>query len=157
MQQKRVYTIPEAIKKMEYYCAYQERCHKEVEQKLQTMHMIPEAISYIVSHLILHNFLNEERFAKAFAMGKFRIKKWGKSRITNELKERNISPYNIKIALGGIQETEYMETLNSLAQKKNASITEKNIWKRRKKLADYLLYRGWESYLVYNVVTDLVR
>ncbi len=157
MQHKRVYTIPEAIKKMEYYCAYQERCHKEVEQKLHAMCMIPDAISFIIAHLIKHNFLNEERFAKAFAMGKFRIKKWGRNRITNELKQRDISVYNIKLALGQFKETDYMEMLEELAQKKNKTITENNIWKRRKKLTDYLLYRGWEPHLVYNTVTNLVQ
>jgi len=88
------YTLTEATKKMESYCAYQERCHKEVRQKLYDMRMIPEATELIITGLIEENYLNEERFATSFARGKFRIKKWGKNRITQELKQRNISKFN---------------------------------------------------------------
>jgi regulatory protein len=73
MDLSRTYTVDEAQKKLESYCAYQERCHKEVRTKLQEMRMIPEAIDAIMVHLIQHNFLNEERFAKAFVRGKFRM------------------------------------------------------------------------------------
>ena len=83
--------VEEAKRATEKYCAYQERCHKEVEQKLYDLNMIPEARDLIIVHLIEHNFLNEERFSKSYARGKFRIKKWGKQRITRELKFRNIS------------------------------------------------------------------
>ena len=100
MQKKiETYTIVEAMKKLESYCAYQERCHKEVNQKLRDMGMIPQAIDQIISQLIQENYLNEERFAQSFARGKFNIKKWGKNRIVNELKFRGISIYNIKTAL----------------------------------------------------------
>ena len=81
------YTLEEARKKLEYYCTYQERCHQEVTRKLREMKMIPEAIDQIIVHLIKENFLNETRFAQSFARGKFRIKKWGKQRISNELKK----------------------------------------------------------------------
>ena len=87
------YTLDEAKKKIARYCAYQERCHKEVNDKLREMGMIPAAIDQIISELITNNFLNELRFSEAFARGKFRIKKWGKSRIVSELKQRNISEY----------------------------------------------------------------
>ncbi|MFV0565031.1 MAG: regulatory protein RecX [Flavobacteriaceae bacterium] len=155
--QKNVYTLAEATAKMEHYCAYQERCHKEVEQKLQSMGMIPDAANLVIAHLIEHKFLNETRFAKAFAQGKFRIKNWGKNRIVNELKQRHISAYNINEALKQIQQDEYTEVLYRLAQKKANSLTEKNLWKKRKKLTDYLLYRGWEAHLVYGVVNELVK
>jgi len=119
--------------------------------------MIPEAIDHIVGHLIQENFLNEERFAKSFARGKFRIKKWGKVRITNELKIRNITQYNIKIALKEIEDTVYIATLDELAKKRLESITETNTQKRKKKLANYLLYRGWESHLVYGKIQELIK
>ncbi|ADV48420.1 RecX family transcriptional regulator [Cellulophaga sp. E16_2] len=151
------YTIDEARKKLESYCAYQDRCHKEVNQKLRDMGMIPSAIDQVINSLIQENFLNEERFSKSFARGKFRIKKWGKRRITNELKQRNISKYNITSALKEIDENDYLETLELLAQKRLDAISEKNIQKRRKKLADYLLYRGWESHLVYEKITELIK
>jgi regulatory protein len=99
MQNSTSFTIQEAQKKLEHYCAYQERCHQEVIQKLRGMNMIPEAIEIIISQLIEDNYLNETRFAQSFARGKFRIKKWGKERIVRELKFRKISPFNIKIAL----------------------------------------------------------
>ena len=92
---KDVFSIKEAIKKAEHYCAYQERCHDEVAQKLRSMKMNQEEISTIISHLINENFLNESRFACSFARGKHRIKHWGKVRIVNELKFRNITSYKI--------------------------------------------------------------
>ncbi|WP_024479169.1 regulatory protein RecX [Cellulophaga baltica] len=151
------YTLDEARKKLESYCAYQDRCHKEVNQKLKDMGMIPSAIDQIIYTLIQDNFLNEERFSKSFARGKFNIKKWGKNRIINELKQRGISKYNITTALKEIDEDDYLETLTVLAQKRLDAISEKNIQKRRKKLADYLLYRGWESHLVYDKITELIQ
>ena len=143
----------EAIKrKLEHYCSYQDRCHKEVEKKLNEYNLIPVAKDTILLHLLEHNFLNEERFAKSFARGKFRIKKWGRQRITRELKFRNISSYNIKTALKEIDEQEYIDTLHQLVEKKNASISETNIFKRKKKIADFVLYRGFESNLVYEAI-----
>ena len=156
MRSKTSYTLKEATKKLEGYCAYQERCHKDVVTKLKHIRMIPEAIDQIVVHLIQENYLNEERFSKSFARGKFRIKKWGRNRIVNELKFRAISKYNIKTALAEIDENEYLETLNVLAKKRMDTIKETNIQKRKRKLADYLLYRGWESHLVYGKVKELV-
>ncbi|MDT0538422.1 regulatory protein RecX [Croceitalea sp. P059] len=150
-------TLREAKRKLENYCAYQERCHKEVIEKLKGMRMIPEAIDQIVTQLIEDNFLNEERFAKSFARGKFNIKKWGKNRIVNELKQRQISRYNITAALKEIDEETYIETLDTLAKKRLEQITETNLQKKRKKLADYLLYRGWESHLVYEKLRELIK
>lgn len=149
------YTIKEATHKLEQYCAYQERCHKEVTQKLKDMGMIVDARDVIITHLIKENYLNEERFAQSFARGKFNIKKWGKNRIVNELKFRNISIYNIKTALKEIDDDKYIATLDSLALKRANEVKETNVFKRRKKIADYLLYRGWESHLVYEKVKEL--
>lgn len=151
------YTLSEATKKIERYCAYQERCHKEVVSKLKEMHMIPEAIDQIMAHLILENFLNEERFAKSFARGKFSIKKWGRNRILKELKLRNISKYNIQTALREIDEEDYQKTLDTLANKRVEQLTGKSIQEKRKKLADYLLYRGWENHLIYDKVQTLLK
>ncbi len=150
------YTLTEATKKLESFCAYQDRCHKDVETKLRDMGMIPEATNQIIGHLIQENYLNEERFAKSFARGKFRIKKWGKNRIVNELKQRQITKYNITIALKEIEQEDYIETLNILAKKRLSQIRETNIQQRKKKLADYLLYRGWESHLVYEKLKELI-
>jgi regulatory protein len=157
MFQKQSYTVDEAKKKLEYYCAYQERCHKEVTQKLKDMSMIPKAIDVIIVHLLQHNFLNEERFAKTFVNGKFKIKHWGKRRLTLELKRKDISKVNINQALSEINEAEYIEVFNDLAEKRLPFIKETNKFKKKKKLADYLLYRGWESHLVYNKVNELIK
>jgi len=156
MNSQKSYTVEEAKRATEKYCVYQERCHKEVTQKLYDFNMIPEARELIIVHLIEHNFLNEERFSKSYARGKFRIKKWGIQRITRELKFRNISAYNIKSALKEIDADEYLDTFNGLATKRFDAIKENNKYKKRRKLADYLLYRGWESNLVYAKVSELI-
>jgi regulatory protein len=157
MFQKKTYTVDEAKKKLEHYCAYQERCHKEVRQKLRDMSMIPEAIDVIIVHLLEHNFLNEERFAKTFVSGKFKIKRWGRRRLTLELRKKDISKVNINQALREIDEGEYIENFNTLANKRLSFIKEPNKTKKKKKLADYLLYRGWESHLVYEKVNELIK
>ena len=156
-QNQKTYTLTEAKAKLENYCAYQERCHKEVNQKLRDMKMIPEAIEIIKLHLLEHNFLNETRFAKAFTRGKFNHKKWGKIRIKRELSYREISKYNIEIGLKEICEEKYLNTFNDLAKKRFEQLSsETNLQKKRKKIADYLLYRGWESFLVYEKIRALV-
>ena len=156
MNSHKIYTVAQAQNKLESYCAYQERCHKEVRQKLRDMKMIPEAIDMIMVHLIEHNFLNEERFAKAFVSGKFRIKKWGKNRLVRELKFREISKYSIDTALKEIDLDDYYKTLDELVQKRTAQVKETNIYKKKKKVADYLLYRGWESHLVYEKMNEYI-
>ena len=156
-QAKKTYTIEEALVKLQKYCAYQDRCHREVEQKLKQMHMIPEAIERVIVDLIQDNHLNEERFAKAYVRGKFSIKKWGKVRLTLELKQRQISQYVIKTALAEIDPEEYLQTFHKLAEKKALNMSESNPFKRKKKLADYLIYRGWESHMVYDKVNALIN
>ncbi|KAA5827284.1 RecX family transcriptional regulator [Algibacter amylolyticus] len=156
MQTKKTYTVQEATRKLEHYCAYQERCHQEVRKKLESLHMIPEAIDVIIVHLLEHNFLNEERFAKTFVSGKFRIKAWGRRRLTLELKKKDISKVNINQALAEIENTEYIEVFNTLAEKRVNLITEPNNFKKKKKLIDYLLYRGWETHLVYEKARELL-
>lgn len=154
---KKTYTVKEATKKLEHYCAYQERCHQEVRQKLIAMAMIPEAIDVIIVHLLEHNYLNETRFAQVFVSGKFRIKHWGRRRLTLELKKRDISVYNINKGLAEIDDIEYLEVFNQLAEKRVATIKETQVYKKRKKFIDYFLYRGWESHLVYDKAQELIK
>ena len=156
MNLQKTYTVDEAQKVLENYCAYQERCHKEVKAKLKDMRMIPEAIDKITVALIQDNYLNEERFAKAFVRGKFRIKKWGKNRIIRELKYREISKYAIDIALKEIDDLEYATVLDQLVKKRVEQVKETNIYKKKKKVADYLLYRGWESNLIYEKLNTYI-
>lgn len=147
MQQK-VFTIDEIKRKMEHYCAYQDRCHQEVEKKLKDFRLIPEAREVILLHLMEHNFLNEERFAKSFARGKFRIKNWGKKRIVRELKFREISTYNIKQALKEIDNDEYVTVCRKVIESKNKLVKEKNPFKRRQKLYEHLYRKGFESEII---------
>ena len=156
MTNRAIFTVDEAKKRMEKYCSYQERCHQEIENKLNEMHLINEAKELIILHLLEYDFLNEERFSKSFTRGKFRIKKWGKQRIIRELKFRKISEYNIKSGLQEIDDDDYDNTFNELAQKRMSNINETDINKKRKKLADYLLYRGWETDLVYKKLSELI-
>ncbi|WP_405294202.1 regulatory protein RecX [Algibacter sp. Ld11] len=142
---------------MEHYCAYQERCHQEVRQKLTSMNMIPEIIDIVTVHLIENNYLNEERFAKAFARGKFRIKRWGRVRISMELKKKDVSKVNINEALLEIENEDYVEIFNELAEKKVEILKERDVYKKRKKFVDYFLYRGWESYLVYEKAHEIIK
>ena len=152
---KDVFSIKAAIQKIENFCAYQERCHEEVVSKLRTMKMNADEIDQIMVHLIAENFLNEERFACSFARGKHRIKHWGKIRITNELKFRNISQTLINTALKEITTEEYLDTFHALAERHWESIRENNTLKKRKKFCDYMLRRGFESNLVYDKVKEL--
>lgn len=153
---KKVFTVDEIKKKLEYYCAYQDRCHQEVEKKLSEFRLIPEARELILLHLMQHDFLNEERFSKSFARGKFRIKQWGKRRIVQELKMRNISAYNIKTGLKEIDEDEYLITLRKVALLKNNSVKEQNPFKRKQKLYQHLYRRGYESYLIQEVLKEII-
>jgi len=119
--------------------------------------MIPEVRDIIILHLMQNNYLNEERFAKTFVRGKFRIKKWGRRRLTLELRKKDISKVNINLALKEIGEPEYTEVFNALSEKKAFSIIEGDKLKKKRKLHDYLLYRGWESHLVYDKVNELIK
>lgn len=157
MQQSKTYTVDEATRLLENYCAYQERCHKEIEQKLYDLKMIPEAKEHIILHLMQHNFLNEERYAKSYARGKFNIKKWGKIKVVNDLKFKNISAYNIKTALKEINDEDYYSNLQTIAKKKLKLLKEPNLFKKRNKLSTFLISKGYESNLVFELVKSLIN
>ena len=147
------YTVEQAKEKLERYCAYQERSHKQVEEQLLKMRMIPQAQEVIITHLIQHNFLNESRFALAYSRGKFRIKKCGKKRITQVLKQHGLSSYNIKLGLAQIDPEAYRYTFDALVKKRlNELSSEPNLSKKKRKLFDYLAYRGWETELIYEAL-----
>ena len=140
----KILTVVEATKRMEHYCAYQERCHKEVTQKLRSIGVSSVKIREIISHLIQENYLNETRFAHHFARGKFRIKKWGKLRIVRELKQRDISEWNIQNALKGIPDEEYQKTFLTVTTKFWEANKQLPIPQRKAKVIAALKYRGWE-------------
>ncbi len=151
------YTVKEATLKLMQFCAYRDRSQKEVEEKLIYMRMIPAAREKIIIQLMQENFLNEERFARSFARGKFRIKKWGRNKIKQELKAREISTPLIRIALTEIDEKEYVKTLRDLAEKKSLLLKEKDSFKKRNKLSNFLLQKGYESSLVYEVAGEILK
>lgn len=153
---KRSFTIKEALVKLMQFCAYRDRSQKEVEDKLCEMRMIPEARGEIIIKLMQEDFLNEERFAQSFVRGKFRIKKWGRLKIIQELKLRQISSPLIRIAMREITDQEYLETLNTLAEKKLALLREPNKIKRKQKLVNHLLQKGYEPDLVYEVANRIM-
>lgn len=146
----------QALTKAEQFCAYQERSHREVRTKLYSYGLFKKDVEDILTQLITSGFLNEERFAKAFAGGKFRMKKWGRNKIENELKQRDISKRCIQIGLKEIDEMDYRKALLDLIKKKNKTITEANPFKRRNKLAVFLIGKGYEPELVWNYLMDFL-
>lgn len=148
MQYKKYLTKEQALQKLKHYCAYQERCHSEVKDKLYQLGVWTKDQDEIIATLIEENYLNEERFAIAFAGGRFRIKQWGRVKIKYELKQKQVSDYSIKKALKQIDEEEYQKVLDKLAKEKNASLKNEQYLIRKKKAMDHLIRRGFEAELV---------
>ena len=148
-------TVTEALEKLRNYCAYQERCHREVKNKLYQLGMIPQAIDQIIGTLVSENYLNESRFAQQFAHGKFSIKHWGKMRITRELKTRSISNYDIKQALAAIEIDAYQNKIRTISDKKWSLLSSYSLTVKKQKLHQYLSYRGWENELIYAQIDRL--
>jgi len=149
--------LKDALKKGAKYCAYQERCHKEVYNKLRSLKLTEDEANELISILISKDYLNEERFADLYTRSKFNQKQWGRVRIERELKLKDISPRNIKKALEQLDKPIYREVLTNVMQKKLNTLHEGNIWKTRKKLCDYALRKGFESYLVYDISDEITN
>ncbi|MFI5162239.1 MAG: regulatory protein RecX [Sphingobacteriales bacterium] len=143
-----------ALAKAEHYCAYQERSQQEVRDKLYEWGMYPTGVENVIMRLVESNFINEERFANAYTTGKFRQKGWGRVKIKQGLKLKKVSDPLIKKALKSIDEDEYLEMLRKIIQKKEASVTEKVSYKRKYKLHQYALSRGFENDLIGDVLRD---
>jgi regulatory protein len=149
-------TPQQALPKAKNYCAYQERCHHEVQDKLYGYGLNKNEVEEITSKLITDNYLNEERFAVNYTGGHFRTKNWGRVKIKYELKKKQVSAYCIKKALSLIDEDEYLKTLDRLAELKLKSLkSEKNIFIKKKKLQDHLLQKGYENDLVRSIVNRI--
>lgn len=146
----------DALKKLQRYCAYQDRCHQEVRKKLINLGIYGEDLEDVITDLITDNFLNEERFARSYARGKFRMKQWGRTRITRELKQREVSEYCIRKAMEEIEEEAYLKTLHGVLEKRLPKIKETKAYQVRKKLADYAIRRGFETSLVWEKVKRLL-
>ncbi|HTB52763.1 MAG TPA: regulatory protein RecX [Ferruginibacter sp.] len=154
---KQQLTKVQALPKARQYCAYQERCHSEVKEKLYGFGLHKKDVEELIADLIEENYLNEERFAMVFAGGRFRIKNWGRVKIKYELKQKQVSDYCIKKALQEIGTADYLKTLYKLADKKLKLLKgEKNIFTKKKKLQDYLLQKGFEPQLIQTVIKDII-
>ena len=147
-----------ALKKAELYCAYQDRCHKEVRQKLYDLGLYGEDIDQIMAKLIEDNFLDEERYARSYARGKFRMKGWGKVRITQELKSKQLSPYCIKAGLSEIEDAPYRTNLETLLKKRlEKQATGLHPYARKQDLISYGLRKGYEIDLVISLSSALTK
>lgn len=155
--QKKYLTKEQALQKLKQYCAYQERSHSEVVSKLWDLGVRKADHDDILVALIQDDYLNEERFAIQFAGGKYRMKEWGRKKITYALKEKKVSEYNIHKALKEIDEEDYARTLERLAEKKYASLKSEQYLIRKKKTIDYLLQKGFEVPLVNAAVARLTE
>ncbi len=151
---KKYLSKAECLSKLQRYCAYQDRCHKEVRSKLLKLGIYGDDLEEIMASLISDNYLNEERFAKSFARGKFRIRQWGRNRIQLELKRRDISEYCITKAMQEIDEETYLRTLKAVIEKKAIllKIKEADSFKRKAKLAKFAIGKGYESSLVWKIL-----
>ncbi|MEJ7769803.1 MAG: RecX family transcriptional regulator [Chitinophagaceae bacterium] len=146
----------QALQKIKHYCAYQERCHQEVKEKLYELGLYKKDVEEVTAQLIDENYLNEERFAIQYAGGKFRIKHWGRIKIKYSLKQKQVSEYNIKKAMTQIEGESYMQTLEKLCQAKwEIFKNEKNRYVKKRKTQDYLLQKGYESDLVREVINSM--
>src|SRR5690349_14747791 len=153
MQQR--LTKEQAWQKIKHYCAYQERSHYETKQKLYSFGLYSNDVEDLLSRLIEENYLNEERFAEHFAGGKFRMKHWGKIKITYELRQKQVSSYNIRRALQSISDTDYVTTLQKLAEAKWQQLRGEQYITKQVKATSYLLQKGFEPALIQKAIQQL--
>jgi len=144
----------EALARIYRYCAYQERSHQEVKNKLYEFGLYSSEVDETLSRLITEGFLNEERFAKAFAGGKFRMKKWGRLKIQNKLESLGLTPRCIGQGIKEIDAADYSKTLKDLIKKKAQQTLEQNPYKKRDKVARFAIAKGYEPELVWEVVKE---
>ncbi|MEO6550823.1 MAG: regulatory protein RecX [Ferruginibacter sp.] len=156
MEYQQKFTPQQALVKARHYCAYQERCHMEVKEKLYGFGLNSNETDQLLSTLIEEDFLNEERFAIAYAGGHFRTKYWGKVKISHALKQKQVSPFCIKKALQQIDEEDYIKTLQKLFDEKLRTLkNEKNLFVKKHKLQDHLIRKGFETNLVRELTTGV--
>ena len=153
LQQK--LTPQQALQKLRHYCAYQERSHAEVTEKLYNFGLRKTDVAILLSQLIEDDYVNEERFATQFAGGKFRIKQWGKVKIEYELRQKKVSPRNIKKALASIDEEIYTKTLHELTIKKWRSLKNEQYLNRMAKTTNYMLQKGFERNEIITAINSL--
>ncbi|MFD2572891.1 regulatory protein RecX [Spirosoma soli] len=144
--------LKDALRKAAMFCAYQERTQQEVRDRLKEWGVWGDDAEEVIAELIQQNYLNEERFAKSFAGGKFRVKGWGKRKIKQHLQQRGITGYNLDQAMNEIAPNDYRETLTELLAKKRQSIRDDNPLVVKQKLVRYAMSKGYESELIFAVL-----
>jgi regulatory protein len=145
-----------ALQKIRHYCAYQERCHREVKEKLYSFGLYKEQVETMIIQMIEENYLNEERYAIAVAGGKFRMNDWGRVKIKYALKQQQVSEYCIKKALAAIDEEAYQKKLLRLFNAKHSTLkSEKNIFTKKSKLLNYLVQKGYEPFLISKLLQEI--
>ncbi len=155
-KKKQQFSIEEITEKIKYYCKYQERCCSEVKEKLYSFNISKAEVEDVLNEMIRQGYVDDKRFAVAFARGKFKLKKWGKQKIKNALKQKYISDECISQALNAIDKNEYKNVFYSLADKKLNSLTiVKSIYTKKRKVSDYLLQKGFDQQLVYEYVHSI--
>jgi len=148
-------SLEQALQKARHYCAYQERCHSEVKEKLYGFGLKKLEVEEALSRLIEENYLNEERFAVQFAGGRFRMKQWGRIKIRYELKQKQVGDYCIKKALSSLDESAYDDTLLRLAEDKWTEFQKEEPYIRRNKLQTYLIQKGYEMDKIQDALAGL--
>jgi regulatory protein len=152
----KTYSAQEAKEKIRHYCAYQERSHKEVKNKLYGYGLHRNDVDELIVQLITDGFLNEERYAKAFAGGKFRMKKWGKLKIIHALEAQGLSTNCINAGLKEIDADDYEAALIEFLVKKNAELQEENIFVLKDKLSKAAILKGYEPELVWKAIKTIL-
>jgi regulatory protein len=152
-----VFTPEQSLPKIKQYCAYQERCHSEVRDKLYSFGLHKNEVEEIISTLITENYLNEERFAIHFAGGKFRMKQWGKIKIKQAIKNKQVSEYCIRKAIKEIDNNDYRQTFFKLAEQKLKTLKqEKNIFIKKRRLQDFLMQKGYETAMIRDAIKNMI-
>ncbi len=151
-KKKTYWSIDEATLNIQKFCAIQDRCHSEVRTRLLEHGIYGDELEEIISDLISNGFLDEERFAKSYARGKFRMKGWGRNKIIHELKLRKVSNYSIQEGLKEIEDDDYFNTLERLFEKKKATTTFKDKFDFRKKMINFFLNKGFDYELIISVL-----
>jgi regulatory protein len=146
--------LKEALLKAANYCAYQERTQREVRQRLRDWGLLPDEAEGVIAELIIEGFLNEERYAKTYAGGKFRVKEWGRQKIAYELKLKGLSARNIQTGLAEIDDETYQATLSELLRKKAATLRKDSPLVRKQKLARFAIGKGYEPDLVWDLLAN---
>ncbi|HEV8505415.1 MAG TPA: regulatory protein RecX [Chitinophagaceae bacterium] len=146
-----------ALQKLRFYCRYQQRCLSEIKEKLFELGINKKDHDELMKELVKENCVSDERFAFAFASGRFKMKQWGRKKIQQGLKEKRISDEIAQKALGQINKEDYIAVLNKLAKERYALLKHEQYLVRKKKTMDYLMQKGYEVDLIRNAIHHFLK